>query len=320
MFGAPPELGTRGGVARDTGEVNAHRSEGPWAKASQGSAALLEPCAASGHSRTSGRRCGPGQETEVIAAPACRRRAQHPKPAAAARPACRRLQGAAGEGARGVGRLHRRPRRPGRAERYYRGFPTRCRLLLAHRPERASGLAALLPAGEVPETNVILKPAGPGARARDRPARADLTRPPGEVRRGPDPARQAGRGAPRGLPARRLRRHPRPAERRRAGRREAADRADAELARRAAGTLGRRIVYKRDLLDRLRAAHDSEELARMERAVQITRAGHEAAARATVAGVSERDVQTQIEFAFFSHGATGLSYSSIVGSGENGAA
>jgi len=57
----------------------------------------------------------------------------------------------------------------------------------------------------------------------------------------------------------------------------------------------------------------------MERAVQITRAGHEAAARATVAGVSERDVQTQIEFAFFSHGATGLSYSSIVGSGENGA-
>jgi Xaa-Pro aminopeptidase len=101
--------------------------------------------------------------------------------------------------------------------------------------------------------------------------------------------------------------------------REAADRADAELARRAAGALGLRIVYKRDLLDRLRAAHDSEELARMERAVQITRAGHEAAARATVAGVSERDVQTQIEYAFFSHGATGLSYSSIVGSGENGA-
>jgi Xaa-Pro aminopeptidase len=35
--------------------------------------------------------------------------------------------------------------------------------------------------------------------------------------------------------------------------------------------------------------------------------------------VSERDVQTQMEYAFFSAGATGLSYGSIVGSGENGA-
>jgi Xaa-Pro aminopeptidase len=101
--------------------------------------------------------------------------------------------------------------------------------------------------------------------------------------------------------------------------RDAVDRADAELARRAAGALGLRIVYKRGLLARLRAAHDAEELARMERAVQITRSGHEAAARATVAGVSERDVQTQIEYAFFSKGATGLSYSTIVGSGANGA-
>src|SRR5205807_8363 len=45
----------------------------------------------------------------------------------------------------------------------------------------------------------------------------------------------------------------------------------------------------------------------------------EAAARSTVAGVSERDVQTQIEYAFFAAGATGLSYNTIVGSGENGA-
>ena len=78
-------------------------------------------------------------------------------------------------------------------------------------------------------------------------------------------------------------------------------------------------MYKRDLLARLRSAHAPEELALMERAVAITHAGHDAAARATVAGVSERDVQTQIEYAFFSQGATGLSYSSIVGSGENGA-
>lgn len=57
----------------------------------------------------------------------------------------------------------------------------------------------------------------------------------------------------------------------------------------------------------------------MERAIALTKAGHEAAAKATVAGVSERDVQTQLEFAFFAGGATRLSYPSIVGSGENGA-
>lgn len=97
------------------------------------------------------------------------------------------------------------------------------------------------------------------------------------------------------------------------------DRKDVALSRKLASAYGLRVVYKRDLLARLRSAHSSEELALMERAVSITRAGHDAAARATVAGVSERDVQTQIEYAFFSSGATGLSYSSIVGSGENGA-
>jgi Xaa-Pro aminopeptidase len=57
----------------------------------------------------------------------------------------------------------------------------------------------------------------------------------------------------------------------------------------------------------------------MRRAIAITLDGHQVAARATVAGVSERDVQTQIEYAFFAAGGTGLSYSSIVGSGPNGA-
>lgn len=89
--------------------------------------------------------------------------------------------------------------------------------------------------------------------------------------------------------------------------------------RQLASALGLKIVYKRDLLARLRAAHTPEELAVMERAVAITHKGHEVVARATVAGVSERDVQTQMEYAFFSQGATGLSYASIVGSGANGA-
>jgi Xaa-Pro aminopeptidase len=97
------------------------------------------------------------------------------------------------------------------------------------------------------------------------------------------------------------------------------DRKDVALSRKLAGLYGHRVVYKRDLLARLRSAHSPAELALMERAVAITQKGHDAAARATVAGVSERDVQTQIEYAFFANGATGLSYSSIVGSGENGA-
>ncbi len=97
------------------------------------------------------------------------------------------------------------------------------------------------------------------------------------------------------------------------------ERPDAVLSRQLASALGLKLVHKRDLLARLREAHEPEEIALMERAVDITRAGHEAAARATVAGVSERDVQTRIEYAFFSNGATGLSYGSIVGSGANGA-
>jgi Xaa-Pro aminopeptidase len=97
------------------------------------------------------------------------------------------------------------------------------------------------------------------------------------------------------------------------------DRPDAEMARQLASALGLRLVYKRDLLARLRSAHGPEEIALLERAVAITRTGHEAAARSTAAGLSERDVQTQIEYAFFSQGATGLAYSSIVGSGPNGA-
>jgi Xaa-Pro aminopeptidase len=97
------------------------------------------------------------------------------------------------------------------------------------------------------------------------------------------------------------------------------DRADDDLALRLAGRFGLKVVYKRMLLADLREAHTPDEIERMERAIAITAKGHDAAARATVAGVSERDVQTQLEYAFYANGATGLSYSSIVGSGPNGA-
>lgn len=98
-----------------------------------------------------------------------------------------------------------------------------------------------------------------------------------------------------------------------------ADRNDDELAQRLAGRFGLKIVYKRGLLAALRSAHDPAEIERMERAIAITARGHDAIARATVAGVTERDVQTELEYAFFANGGTGLSYSSIVGSGPNGA-
>jgi Xaa-Pro aminopeptidase len=97
------------------------------------------------------------------------------------------------------------------------------------------------------------------------------------------------------------------------------DRNDAELAARVAQRFGLRVVYKRSLLAGMREVHSTDEIERMERAIAITRTGHEAIAKGSVPGVSERDLQTQLEYAFFANGATGLSYSSIVGSGPNGA-
>jgi Xaa-Pro aminopeptidase len=97
------------------------------------------------------------------------------------------------------------------------------------------------------------------------------------------------------------------------------DRDDDALALRLAGRFGLKVVYKRGLLASLRASHGPEELERMERAIAITALGHNTVARAATAGISERDVQTQLEYTFFANGATGLSYSSIVGSGPNGA-
>ena len=97
------------------------------------------------------------------------------------------------------------------------------------------------------------------------------------------------------------------------------DRYDADLSKRLADRYGLKVVYQRGLLQGFREAHSEEEIERMQRAISITRAGHEAAAKYTVAGVSERDVQTQMEYAFFSQGATGLSYPSIVGAGPDGA-
>ena len=97
------------------------------------------------------------------------------------------------------------------------------------------------------------------------------------------------------------------------------ERGDAELALRLASRYGLKVEYKRGLLASLRAAHSAPELERLERAIAITASGHNAVARASVAGVAERDVQTQLEYAFYAAGGTGLAYSSVVGSGPNAA-
>ena len=95
------------------------------------------------------------------------------------------------------------------------------------------------------------------------------------------------------------------------------ERPDLKLSRQLASELGIKVVQKRDLLARLRSAHDAEELRRIEHAIAITRLGHEAAVRAAVPGATEKAVQLAIEAAFTGGGATGLSYATIVGSGPN---
>ena len=68
-----------------------------------------------------------------------------------------------------------------------------------------------------------------------------------------------------------------------------------------------------------RRAKDSLELAHLRRAVDAAVAGHFRAWRAAHAGLSERDVQIEMEAEFFRFGGQRTAYSSIVGSGPNSA-
>jgi Xaa-Pro aminopeptidase len=94
---------------------------------------------------------------------------------------------------------------------------------------------------------------------------------------------------------------------------------DVQLAERIADAYGLKSNYKRGLIASLREAHSPQEIAILEHVVDITRKGHDAAARFTVAGQQEREVQREIEYAFSAAGGTGLAYGTIVGSGPNGA-
>lgn len=81
-----------------------------------------------------------------------------------------------------------------------------------------------------------------------------------------------------------------------------------------------------ELRERLRLAlfaarrpKDGEEMARMRRAAAATAAGHAAAREAIQPGRSEREVQIELEAAFFRSGAERTAFGTIVGSGPNSA-
>ena len=71
------------------------------------------------------------------------------------------------------------------------------------------------------------------------------------------------------------------------------------------------------LVSEKRRSKDSSELARMEKAAQATYAGHMVGLSKARAGMTERELQIEIESMFFKKGATRTAYGSIVGSGSN---
>jgi Xaa-Pro aminopeptidase len=75
----------------------------------------------------------------------------------------------------------------------------------------------------------------------------------------------------------------------------------------------------RETLNDIRREKDDVELARMRRAEAATRAGFAAVVPLIRPGVSERELQIEIEAAFFRNGADALAYDTIVGSGPNSA-
>ena len=71
------------------------------------------------------------------------------------------------------------------------------------------------------------------------------------------------------------------------------------------------------IVDSMRYVKDSDEIARLRRAVDISVAGHIAAMRAARPGMYEYELEAALEEGFRSNGADRLGYPSIVGSGPN---
>lgn len=75
----------------------------------------------------------------------------------------------------------------------------------------------------------------------------------------------------------------------------------------------------REKLSFVRRPKDNEEIALMERAAKATAAGHAQAIETIRPGVTERQIQIEMEAAMFRAGATATGYASIVGTGANSA-
>ena len=70
-------------------------------------------------------------------------------------------------------------------------------------------------------------------------------------------------------------------------------------------------------LSEARRAKDSDEIATMRLAADATAAGHLTAMRSVRPGMSERELQVEVEAEFFRHGSARTAYSSLVGGGPN---
>lgn len=79
------------------------------------------------------------------------------------------------------------------------------------------------------------------------------------------------------------------------------------------------LTRSREQLTHARRPKDEFEIDLMRRAAAATLAGHQRAVEVIRPGVTEREVQIEIETAFFKAGATKAGYSSIVGTGTNSA-
>ncbi len=79
------------------------------------------------------------------------------------------------------------------------------------------------------------------------------------------------------------------------------------------------LVMTNDLVDKLRATKDKEELGLIARAVEITDGALEAVIAGLVPGVTEGEIAWELEKAMRERGAEGVAFPTIVAAGRNGA-
>jgi Xaa-Pro aminopeptidase len=81
---------------------------------------------------------------------------------------------------------------------------------------------------------------------------------------------------------------------------------------------GVKVEDRTDLLPQMRAVKSDAELGLMRKAVEATKAGFDEALKMIRPGVNEGQIARTLEQTYLAHGADGVAYDSIVGSGMNG--